>query len=189
MDKTKEYKKYPIYSFSARWSQEGESEYPGWKEGLPEGRIWNGTGFSRMFKEEKTQEELDQIAKDWWEKMLAEKNKEESKHPIKNPELKELKVKFKEYDSWILTWFCHETFDTGQTPAEALESFEEYVSRTEAKNKKIERSCPESEHYNQGLKTLMGADDRWRWHGEKEGDPAPCLCKHCKKQGMIRIGH
>ena len=41
----------------------------------------------------------------------------------------------------------------------------------------------------------MGAEDRWRWHGaEPDGkptdySPAPCRCKFCKEQGVIRIAH
>jgi hypothetical protein len=36
---------------------------------------------------------------------------------------------------------------------------------------------------------LMGAEDHWRWRGEREGDPPPCRCEGCKKCGFIRINH
>ena len=191
-----EEKKYPIYSFSARWSQDGkwDGEYPKWHEGLPEGRIWNSTGFSKIYKEEKTQEELDAIAKEWWERMISRKEKDE-KHPIINPELDHLKAEYKENEVWVLTWFQHETFDVGQTDEEALESFQNYVDRVQANNEKIERSMPEDEWYKNGYKTLMGAEDRWRWRGANEkGEysedaPAPCRCKFCKEQGLLRIAH
>ena len=41
----------------------------------------------------------------------------------------------------------------------------------------------------------MGAEDRWRWHGaepsgsNEDHSPAPCRCKFCKEQGVIRIAH
>jgi len=39
----------------------------------------------------------------------------------------------------------------------------------------------------------MGAEDRWRWRGfgddGKEETSAPCRCKACKEQGVVRIAH
>lgn len=176
--------KFPIYFFSARWSEDGtwDPEYPKWHEGLPEGRVWNGTGFHKMFREEQTQEQLDLYVKDWWEKYL----KLEHRTPIINPELVSLKAEYAEHETWCLTWFQHETFDIGQTDEEALQSFEEYIRRIEEKNatKDEMHKIP-----------LMGAEDKWRWHGansEGESDedsPAPCRCKYCKEQGVIRIAH
>ena len=56
---------YPIYSFTFKWTQKGEHnpEYPKWHEGLAEGRIHNSTQFYKMYKEEKTDDELNVIAK------------------------------------------------------------------------------------------------------------------------------
>lgn len=193
----KEFKKWPIYSFSAKWSQDGEwnPEYPNWHDGLPEGRIWNSTGFSKMFKEEQTNEQLDEYIQDWWEKMIETKNKED-KFPIINPRDVKLEVKFVEFESWVLTWFCHETFDIGQTDEEAIRSFEEYVARVQDHNERIKRNCPEDQWYKNGHKCLMGAEDRWRWRGAYEngeyGDGEasyPCRCKYCKEQGVLRIAH
>lgn len=190
-------KKYPIYSISAKWSQDGkwDDNYPKWHENLPEGRMWNSTSFSKMFKEEQTQEQLDAYAKDWWEKMLIEKNTE-GKFPIINPELLYLKAELKEHESWVLTWFCHETFDAGQTDKEAIKSFEDYVQRIQMHNQEIEWQYPEDEWYKNGHTCLMGAEDRWRWKGAYEngeyGDeqaPYPCRCKFCKEQGVLRIAH
>jgi len=188
-------KKYPIYFFSAKWSQDGEQDpkYPNRYKDLPEGRIWNSTGFSRMYKEEKPQEELDKIVKEWWDKYLKSKNKDEEK--ITNPELLYLKVELRHHETWNLTWFQHETFDEGQTNEEALLSFEKFVRRIEDKNQEIEWHYPEKDWYEHGHQCLMGAEDRWRWHGaEPNGDssdnsPAPCRCKFCKEQGVIRIAH
>ena len=171
------YPLYPIYSFSFRWSQDGEHnpDYPNWQKDLPAGRVWNATGFDKMYKEEKTQEEIDRIAKDWWEAYILTNSEK-----VKNPELTKIEAKFKERNTWLLTWFQHETFDTGLSDTDVLNSFEQYVRRKE------------SIHKTDGL---MGADDRWRWHGSEPSSepnshsPAPCRCKFCKEQGMVRIAH
>jgi len=186
----KEYPKYPIYSFSARWSQDGvwDENYPNWHEGLPEGRVWNSTSFRKMFKEEQTQEQLDAFAKEWWEGYL----KAEHRTPMINIEMDFLKAEYKEHETWVLTWFQHETFDVGQSDLEALDSFEQFVRRYERMQGQdifYQKNYPEKYH------CLMGAEDRYRWHGaEPDGkpddhSPAPCRCKFCKEQGVIRIAH
>lgn len=182
------YPAYPIYDFSFKWVQDGEQDpkYPRWYEGLPEGRIWNGSGFSKMYKEEQSQQELLKYALEWWEKMKISKQNE--KYPIIDPILTSVYVTLKEYETWVLTWFQHETFDVGQTDIEALKSFEQFVTRKEILNEERERR-------GENTHALMGAEDRWRWHGsEPNGDssdhsPAPCRCKYCKEQGVIRIVH
>ena len=177
---------YPIYSFTAKWIQDGkyDPEYPNWNEGLPEGRVWNSTHFTEMYKEAKSQEELDAIAKEWWGKYLAN-----PKTRIVNPELTELTVKYYEHETWHLTWFQHETFETGMSDEEVLNSFEKFVRRKEEYNMR--------NRYEDGTGKycLMGAEDRWRWRGagttgerDDEG-PAPCRCKYCKEQGVVRIAH
>ena len=174
---------FPVYRVSVKWAEDGikNPEYPKRFEGLPDGKIWNGTGFCKMFKEEQTLEQLDIFVNDWWKLYIgSEKNKDKEITNLK------LSIEFVEFETWYLTWFQHETFDIGQTDAEALNSFEEFVNRRE--------------HWNHGRtlleqKTLMGAEDRYRWHGSGEtGDsdehsPAPCRCKHCKEQGLLRIAH
>jgi hypothetical protein len=199
-------KKYPIYRFSARWSQDGAQDpsYPAWYEGLPEGRIWNSTSWSEMYKEEKTQEELDQLIKEWWEKYQNSPGwRDSSPLSEKHPELQFLKVEYKEHESWVLDWFQHHTFDVGQTDEEALQSFANYVDRVQKMNQELDRKFGENdmiEKYKHGYKTLMGAEDRWRWHGAdengnpnndqgKEDSPPPCRCKYCKELGLLRIGH
>ena len=189
-------KKYPIYSFAAKWAQDGEHDpkYPNWHKGLPEGRTWNSTSMTKMCKEEKTEEELKAIADEWWEKVLSTSEKE-GRSAIINPKIESLTYKLKEHETWDLSWFQHETFDVGQTNEEVLKSFEEYVRRAEEKNREIERQYPEDKYYENGHRALMGAEDRWRWHGaEPNGEstdhsPAPCRCKFCKEQGVIRIAH
>lgn len=164
---------YPIYNFLFSWTQDGvqDPKHPNWYVGLPEGRIHNGTGFSKMFKEDQSQETLDQYAKDWYDKYIVREDKE-----IINPELVKITAEFSEYETWFLTWFCHETIDNGQTDEEVLESFERFVCRKEKLGR--ENHC------------LMGAEDRWRWHGGTDDNtPPPCRCEFCKEQGVLRIGH
>ena len=76
--------KFPIYFFGARWSEDGvqDPKYPKWYEGLPEGRVWNSTGFHKMFREEQTQEQLDAFVQDWWKRFLVSKNEEDSRSKI-----------------------------------------------------------------------------------------------------------
>lgn len=172
---------YPIYSISAKWSQKGiqDPQYPNLHIDLPAGRIWNSSGFSFMSKEKLSDAELTIKATEWWTKFLDNKN-----NTINEVDNLILNGKFVRYETWVLTWFQHETFDIGQTDNEALNSFEQYVRRHEhLPYKHPENIC------------LMGAEDRWRWHGaEPNGEPndhspAPCRCKFCKEQGKIRIGH
>ena len=91
--------------------------------------------------------------------------------------------------------FQHETFDLGQTDEEALESFRKFVYRKQELNYKNGHQENDSvSGNNKPFHCLMGAEDRWRWKGTQEGNSeqptdAPCRCKHCKEQGMIRIGH
>lgn len=170
-------KKYPIYSFSAKWSQDGEQD-PNRYEGLREGRIWNSTGFTKMFREEQTQEQIDTFVNEWWTKYL------ESKNNISNVENLKLEAKYKEHESFVYVWFSHETFDDGQTDEEFLKEFGEFVRRYEH-----QQDC-EPGNYPENYHCLMGAEDRWRWHsGSKEYTSIPCRCNHCKEAGMLRIAH
>jgi hypothetical protein len=178
-----EEQKYPIYSFSAKWSQDGKQSERFPDKDLPEGRISNGTRFTKMFKEKQTEEQLQNYLKEWVEACLGRKMKKASQG-LKNPELIHSKVEYVEDATWNLTWFAHETFDTGQTDEEVLKSFNKFVDEKQRANiKKGEEEDP----------SLMGAEDRWRWRGRNDDDTedteAPCRCKHCKEQGFIRIIH
>ena len=176
-------KAYPIYSFSFRWSQDGnrDKKYPNSHKGLPEGRIWNGISFYKMYKTRKTRAFLVAYAMNWWAKYIYEVSRfSKEKLIVKNPKLIKADIKFREYEVWLLTWFQHETFDIGQSNEEALRSFAKFVYRKERLGE--DKYC------------LMGAEDRWRWHGTEDGTPnskseAPCRCKHCKEAGLIRIAH
>ena len=171
-------KAYPIYSFNVHWHQDGESEYEGWKKGLPKGRIWNGSQWIKMFKDEQDDITIRLYIMKQWESLA---NNE--KHKVLNLSIPIINWTM-EYETWCLTWFQHETFDVGQSDVEALDSFERYVYRHIIK---AEREGKEP--------CLMGAEDRWRWCGsEPDGkpddrSPAPCRCIFCKEQGVIRIGH
>lgn len=188
-------KTFPIYVFTAKWAENGvqDPNYPKWFEGLPEGRIWNSTSDRLMVKEEIGLEELTKKIGEWWLKIQESRvkkdvDKEKLKfkpNELKDIELKELVFKLKEHEVWNLTWFQHETFDLGQDDLTVLDSFERFVQRKE----ELAFNDPD------GSYPLMGAEDRWRWHGaEPNGDrndnsPAPCRCKFCKEQGKIRIAH
>ena len=170
---------YPIYKFTASWHEDGDAPYPNWKIGLPDGKIWNGTGWSKMYKTVPHQKEPELHILNWWEKYKNEKLVN------KNPSTPLLHVELYEYETWCLDWFQHHTFDTGQTDEEALASFERFVQRKE----RIIREKGETAY------CLMGAEDRYRWTGSGDdgkldtNTKPPCRCKYCKEQGMIRIRH
>ena len=187
--------KYPIYSFSFRWSQDGiqNPEYPKWYEGLPENRTWNGTGFSKMYKEEKSDEELELIAQEWWTNYLEYDSKE--KKSILNPGDLTKTITRKPDNTWNGTWFSHETFIIdGVTDEEYIKSFTDFVNKYEwMQNKDIDdlrKHDPNIDYH-----CLMGAENRWRWSsGGKNEDGTeyeklPCRCTGCTKEGVVRIAH
>ena len=179
-----EEKTYPIWYISVEWEQDGkhDQKYPKWHEGLPEGRIFNSTGFHKMYQDTVSEEEVLKDANVWWsEYVLTEKIK------AKNPSNQKIKVKFVWNETWCPAMFLHWTFDKGQTDAEVLQSFEQFVRRVETHNQN-NKVWNELGWYDEPY-CLMGAEERWRWRGEKEDDPAPCRCEHCKEQGLIRVNH
>lgn len=173
--------KYPIYRVGVHWIEDKVAEQlPWWPSDPGEGRAWDSTSFSRMYKEDPGAEEVERWAREeWWPTYAAERQ-----HPIHDPPT--IKIESVRHETWNLTWFQHETFDIGQTDAEALASFERYVRRYEDMQDFYPGEMPE------GYLCLMGAEDRWRWRAISDPDeyaPAPCRCEHCKKQGKIRIAH
>lgn len=174
-------KNYPIYNFNAKWSQSGKQDpkYPNQYKDLKEGRIWNSTGFSKMFREEQTQEQLDIFINEWWSKYLKVKDN------IFDIEDLKLEAKYKEHETFVCTWFAHETFDDGQTDEEFLEEFEKFVRRYEYQQDDFESHINDKNYH-----CLMGAEDRWRWtSGNDDYKGIPCRCNHCKEAGMLRISH
>lgn len=177
----KEYKKYPIYAYMYKWIQNIDKENKNVNENftkdLPEGKMYNSIYNTFISKEEISGKELNLKLSSFWDNYKEQKEKNNSF------ELVHCYMKIKEYSTWHMTWFCHETFRNGMTDQEALKSFEEYVS---SKEDEIRRS---ELFHDLPTVTLMGAEDRWRWRGETHDDPAPCQCEHCKKLDMIRINH
>ncbi len=122
-----------------------------------------------MFKNEQTPEALLEIATESFDKYIVANSD-------KNVSIPTFEFSPVYFDTWVLQWFNHYTLDVGQTDADVLKSFEEFVRRHERANA-----------INGGV--LMGANDRWRWRGADHGDPAPCRCQGCKDSGVIRINH
>jgi len=182
MDSVEE-KKYPIYTVSAKWIQDGEQdpEWPHSWEGLPPGRIRNSSGWDFMRKEE-----IDIEAET--ARIREEFSKHEKYKDVNMTDL-EITIELRHYETWCLGWFHHWTFDEGQDDGQILMSFERFVQRMELFNAK--------HRYETGERLdkycLMGAEDRWRWRGadteEGEQTEAPCRCEGCKKNGVIRIDH
>lgn len=181
---------YPIYSVTARWamddSRRDPTDAPYWHEGLPEGRIWNGTSYSTMLQAPDLQR-VEREAHEWWEHY-------EKKGA--NPSELKLTVAFVRNEAWCSGWFSHWTFDTGQSDEEVLASFERFVCRMEDLNR---REGKVVNGYRHDAYCLMGAEDRYRWCASPAGSSivgfhterklAPCRCDGCKKQGIVRIDH
>jgi hypothetical protein len=176
---------FPIYYVSVYWSEKiGDlTDLPPHRiAGLPEGRCWNSTGWTTMFREVRDLEEIEaEFLRDWWPKCAE-------KHP--EPADVDILVRFVRWEVWCESWFSHWTFDGGMDDAAVLASFGRYVNRVECALERERYDGVERPTY-----CLMGAEDRWRWHGCVDGNPRseqtdpPCRCPECKKQGIVRIDH
>lgn len=186
-------KRYPIYCYNWKWTQDtkNDKKYDDYVcEGLPNGRMRDMMSSRRIFRYKPNITQAIKNATEHWNKMCE--NKKNDEHcPIINPRDLEIEIEFVWYETWHLEWFGHVTFDRGQSDREVLDSFEEYVYRIQVINRN-------EGNYDKGYWSephcLMGAEDRWRWHGAlKDGSPGesspPCRCEPCKKLGVIRIGH
>jgi hypothetical protein len=173
-------KAYPIYSVKIRWSEAEKPDTPHNmpSQGLPAGRFWNSTGWDTMKREDCDPEAIKaEIAGDWWPQYAAKK--------LCEPADLTIEVKYVRRDVWCDGWFSHWTFDVGMSDEHVLASFERYVERI--------RYSGRTENEIDGI--LMGAKDRWRWHGCVDGNPLgqrtnpPCRCPSCRANGHIRIDH
>jgi len=188
-------KVYPIFHVKAKWSQDvtkkdGDMrERPAWQtEGLPEGRLWNGSGWDKMPKVKAVDgcisELTREVEEEWWPTYRGQ-------HADLNFADLKVTVTFRRWEVWCIEWFQHWTWDVGLADQEVLQSFDRFVDRTERLNRDEGKMVDGSwvEPY-----CLMGAEDRYRWHGTKTGAPEertdpPCRCPHCKEQGVVRIAH
>lgn len=173
--------KYPIYSFTLKWTEDGDQDSNWLREGdkIPEpGRCNNSTHFYKMFKTDQNEEQLEEIMEDFIQRYFP------NKPNIHNPIITNKHWEFKGREAWVLTWFSHETFDVGQTDEEALASFEAFVAEKELLiHEEWENDTPMTI-------SLMGADDRYRWRsGNEDYHEVPCRCEYCKRDGLLRIAH
>ena len=184
------YPVYPQYDIGAKWIEPIPADklndpfyiHPCRQVEGQMGYFWNSTSFSRMYRTDPTEEGVRKNINEWWEKYRVEKNIA--------IETCEMQITRQSDEEWCITWFSHYTFDTGQTDQEVLDSFWDFLMR-----KGVRIGMGEYGTYDPNAYCAMGAEDRWRWCGSSDGshdgdrtDP-PCRCKHCKDQGVIRIGH
>jgi hypothetical protein len=179
---------YPIYYVDVRWSEDVDEKYgppePWQTAGLPLGRIWNSTGWDTMFREVRDFADIEaETLREWWPTFATK---------MPNPSDPDILVKFVRWEVWCPSWFSHWTFDVGMSDADVLGSFIRYVDRTEMANR---REGHMADGYWHDPYCLMGAEDRWRWHGCVDGNPQgertepPCRCPACKKRGIVRVDH
>lgn len=115
------------------------------------------------------------------------------------------KVTLVEFNDWNLEWFCHYTFDKGQTDKDAYISFLKFVERYRHQQGHDSDFIIESKKTPgliDGYHCLMGAEDTQRIghypkvEGEGKIDKSkefeygtPCRCARCKEAGLLRFEH
>lgn len=167
------YRLYPIYRISLNFKCK-DNEDDEWTS--------NSVCKSIMYKTPRTDDQLDEVVRNWIISL-------DSKYKYVS-NTTDYSYKLIRYETWCLDWFCHYTFDIGQSDSEVMTSFEEYVSRYEhQQNLPVEAIEKLGDKYV----CLMGAEDRWRWGHKDELTrdivPGPCRCAGCRKAGVIRINH
>lgn len=179
---------FPIYTIRIKYIQDdtNNEKRQMYKKDLPVNKAFNFNSLTRMVREELDIKSLKELGYKFAEEFF--KSRKDPKYPyvkVSEPKLVSIEILPVKYEVWVLDWFQHSTFDVGKTDAEVLSSFERFIRRRER----------ELRNAGEDIGCLMGADDRWRWHGaglsgdkDDHGVP-PCRCKHCKAQGKIRIAH
>lgn len=176
-----------IYDVQCRWSEPHDEvsctyckpDAPCFSHrDAPAGRKWNSSSGYRFFREPT---EITVTPEEHWPHLRT---------PPTDPRDFSFKSELVMRETWALTWFEHAQPDWGDDDAAVLASFERYIERVERYN----RQHPGELDYAPPI-CLMGAEDRWRWHGaspdgesETRSEP-PCRCKFCKERGVVRIGH
>ena len=161
---------YPTYKIEATWIEKTDAtdEKRGrFKGGLTAGLMRNSTGWSEMPKEPRNPEEIAaEIIRGWKER-------------VPERQFPRITVKLTRWETWCGGWFDHWTHADGRNDAQYNLSFERFCRRMED----LIWQDGETAY------CLMGAEDNWRWHGENQGDPAPCRCGKCTERGVVTIGH
>ena len=182
-------KAYPLFDIRTRWTQdrtEKDTDPAPWQtSGLPEGRLWNSIcSHTKMPKHYDERALAHEHLTVWWPQYKgSEKNRDLNFADLR------FSITFRRWEVWCIDWFQHWTWDVGLTDQQVLDSFGRYVLRTEVLNERARWEGAKHEPY-----CLMGAEDRYRWHGSKTGAPdeqidPPCRCPYCKEQGVVRIAH
>jgi len=187
-DNIPEERRYWIYSMRVDFEHlhhDGSHEHC---RRAPDGWCINGFSFKRLASKHEIKAPLS-ILREWCRRAIGKSAKYRKVRKVV------MKAELIMRAEWWLSWFQHETFDVGQTNEDALSSFRHYVWWAEGQGKRYVRGEDGNLLYDLPVVQLMGAEDDWRWCGsEPDGendarsDP-PCRCKHCKRQGLIRIGH
>jgi len=127
---------YPVWSISARWNNESYQN--------------NSTSFVVSFRRNFSDASMNRWAARWFRSMVARKYPGEQIEPI------EIKVTSMGKRVWFLNWFCHKSLNRFDTEEQAFESFDRYLIGIGRLDDGYHVTDLEG-------RTLMGADDRWRW--------------------------
>lgn len=176
----------PLYNIDVRWEEnigvrKPEDLISSLVEGMPPGRMKNGTSFNYFAK---MNESLDDIYaylyKDWTLELLK-------KYPDAEIDNLQTTVKWIRNDTWCLGWFNHYSYNTHLKDEDLLLSFKRYVDRVLHINEIYKYTY--AENYEDTYICLMGAEDHWRWRGEDGKDSKVCRCKGCVESGRVFINH
>lgn len=172
-----EEKDYMVWTVNASWIENGkqDEEFPERYIGIDKGRIPNGTGFTKAFKEDVTEEEVVKIANEWWHNFSTS----DKQLPL-CPTLVKLEVTYKGRQTWWLEWFNHCTFNTFKNEQEAFKSFQAFLDK-KGVEMNYGHGLTSTSRFNKDGYCAMGADDRYRWE--------LCDCESCMANGVTRIKH
>lgn len=161
---------YQVWNFGFSWNYLRSVDV---SEEHPDGTMIesNGTGFTASWREDKTQEEAEAFAKDWFEKMAETKLKDVTYMDVKMTSI------LKGRQTWYLQWFSHCSLNRFETEVEAFDSFYKFLRSMNEPNSGYDYPSFGREDGYVG----MGAEDRYRWKY--------CECEDCKKNGITIISH
>ena len=158
---------YPIYSMRAKWQYKSDNQLEN-----------NSTSSDWMEREKLSDQQLLEKTEMFRQSIIA-KEKEKGREVVTPIDIE---CKFMEYETWVLRWFSHLTFNLFETEEKAFDDFQDFVDRKMRENLKHGHMETNPIIGNEKpYHCLMGAEDRWRWN--------ICGCDICKQDGTTIINH
>lgn len=181
---------WPMYSFRAKFTakiDDQTSKYATSLDNAPE-RYRNSTGGLAPYPEVLLPLRADDECRTFADQLVE-------RYPETIVESVEIELMY--WETWCAGWFNHCTLPNGRDDDALIVSFEHYVKRHQWYQNEISSigSSEDSELRRDRLGVdylivLMGAEDRYRWRGDKATPDTPvCRCAGCTKFNLVRINH